>query len=267
LSKRHPKVKWIIRLHSETPFIANEGMAFEWIRDYAKHPNVLLSANADRMLKETRFLVAEQRGLNKQQAKDKVVFLPNYYLPEDDNPRHENPDSDTINVGCFGAIRPLKNHMIQAVAALMFAKELDKKLHFHINIGRSEMKGTPILKNLIGMFDGLKEQGHVLHLHQWMPHSEFLEVVKTMDIGLQVSFTETFNIVAADLVACGIPTVVSKEISWMFPYYADPVCSDDIARKLNVTWLLREKLPCANKVLLKDYAENSEKIWVKYFTS
>ena len=31
LQKLHPKVKWILRLHSETPFIANEGIAMEWI--------------------------------------------------------------------------------------------------------------------------------------------------------------------------------------------------------------------------------------------
>ncbi len=36
-----------------------------------------------------------------------------------------------------------------------------------------------------------------------------------MDLGTQVSFTETFNIVVADFVYNGIPCVVSEEIYWM----------------------------------------------------
>ena len=31
LCKLHPNVKWVIRLHSEIPFLANEGMAMDWI--------------------------------------------------------------------------------------------------------------------------------------------------------------------------------------------------------------------------------------------
>src|SRR4051812_17688645 len=34
LCLRYPKVKWTIRIHSKTPFLANEGMAFKWINGY-----------------------------------------------------------------------------------------------------------------------------------------------------------------------------------------------------------------------------------------
>lgn len=265
LSKLHPTVKWVIRLHSETPFMANEGIAYEWIRDYLKYPNVILSANAKRMLQEVRFLVKEQHGLSEKEAKEKVIFLSNYYYPQNMHIPKIPKDHSIINVGCFGAIRPLKNHMIQAIAALMFAKKLGRKLHFHINTGRNEMKGDPILKNLISMFEGLKDAGHVLHLHQWMPHPEFLEVVKTMDIGLQVSFTETFNIVSADLAACNIPIVVSEEVMWAVPFYASPTSSKDIVKKLEITWFFKKLFAAANKVLLRIYSMCSEKLWVKYF--
>src|ERR1019366_185850 len=39
LHKLHPKVKWVIRIHSETPFMANEGMAIDWLFAYAKQKN------------------------------------------------------------------------------------------------------------------------------------------------------------------------------------------------------------------------------------
>jgi hypothetical protein len=36
-----------------------------------------------------------------------------------------------------------------------------------------------------------------------------------MDIGLQLSFTESFNIVSADFVNHGVPIVVSDAIKWL----------------------------------------------------
>ena len=45
LTKLHPNVQWIIRLHSDISFLANEGIAIEWIYEYLKYPNVKVSAN------------------------------------------------------------------------------------------------------------------------------------------------------------------------------------------------------------------------------
>src|SRR5574339_131410 len=30
----HPKIKWFVRIHSKVPFLANEGMAMHWLREY-----------------------------------------------------------------------------------------------------------------------------------------------------------------------------------------------------------------------------------------
>ena len=46
LQKLHPNVKWIVRLHSEIPFIANEGIAMDWIYEYQKYDNVFVSLNS-----------------------------------------------------------------------------------------------------------------------------------------------------------------------------------------------------------------------------
>lgn len=68
LHKLHPHVSWVIRLHSETPFLANEGIAFEWLRKYADIPKVYLAANSTRMVHElSRVLHTD------------VIYLPNYY--------------------------------------------------------------------------------------------------------------------------------------------------------------------------------------------
>ncbi len=48
LTKLHPGVQWIIRLHSEVPFIASEGIAMDWIAEYSSYPQISLRAYAAR---------------------------------------------------------------------------------------------------------------------------------------------------------------------------------------------------------------------------
>ncbi|MGZ5485529.1 MAG: glycosyltransferase family 1 protein, partial [Nitrososphaeraceae archaeon] len=187
LRRLHPNVKWIIRFHSETPFIANEGVAMKWIHEYIKHPSVYIAINAPRFLTDVKTILAAT-GYTEAAINDNIIFLPNYYpLDKTVRAKELNRFCDTVNVCCFGAIRPLKNHLLQAIAALKFATVLGKKLNFHINVGRIEMKGDPILHNLQGLFDGLVKQGHQLTVHTWTSHDKFIEIIKNMDIGLQVS--------------------------------------------------------------------------------
>ena len=49
LSKLHPTVTWIVRLHSEMPFIASEGVAMDWLGDYARFPNIVIGVNAPKI--------------------------------------------------------------------------------------------------------------------------------------------------------------------------------------------------------------------------
>lgn len=270
LHRLHPKVKWNVRLHSEIPFIASEGIAMKWIGEYLKFKNVTISANSKRMLEEVRLLVSEQYDFSVEEIHEKVFYLPNYYDPNMHMDHHTVHDHSEhrhhINVGCFGAVRPLKNHLMQAIAAIKFANHIGKKLHFHINIGRIEMKGEPILHNLIDLFNNLEVQGHKLVMHPWMPHHKFVDLVQKMDIGMQVTFSETFNIVAADLTANNIPMIVSKEVEWAFPlYYADPTSMIDIYEKLIVAWKFRGMNVFLNRLYLGKFSTKSQNTWVSHF--
>ena len=119
----------------------------------------------------------------------------------------KNNKKDTINIAVFGAIRPLKNHLIQAISAIQFANEEGLKLYFHINGTRIENNGDPVLKNLRELFEG--QEKHELVEHCWMEHDKFVELLQSMDICMQVSFSETYNIVTADAVNGLVPVVVS----------------------------------------------------------
>lgn len=262
LTKLHPKVKWIVRAHSEIPFLANEGSSLGWITEYVKRKNVYVSFNSW----QTHLDFKAYLKAIKSQLAHKLVFLPNYYpVTETMTPAEDFWDrGEVINVGCFGAIRPMKNTLIQAFAAVKFAEQKGLKCRFHINAGRVEQKGDGVLKNLRSFFDGLNGK-HELVEHGWLERDEFLKLVSTMDIGLQVSFSETFNIVSADFVSQDIPIVTSNEIDWMPRIFtADPTEVDSIVKVMKRTlfydrhfvWM---ELP---RRALKRYVKLSEKTWL-----
>ena len=198
------------------------------------------------------------------EALKKIVYLPNFY-PQEYGKKKLDKHKDWIDVSCFGAIRPLKNHVIQAIGALKFADKINKKLYFHINTGRVEQKGDSILHNLQSIFSHIHENGHRLVNHGWMPREDFIDVCKTMDIGMQVSFSETFNIVAADLVTQGVPIVGSNEIPWLNPLFAaDVTDSDDIAKKLLLTYRMPWVNYKSNQYLLNRYTNKTKDIWIKF---
>lgn len=267
LHRLHPNVKWIVRLHSEIPFLAQEGVAFKWIPKYVQFENVSLAANSLHALHDLRSIIrAANPTWDRQTLREKVLYLPNFY------PHHKKchplkEENEFIDIACFGAIRPLKNHLIQAVAAIRYARIIGKTLRFHINATRNEQGGNNVLKNLRALFNAVEADGHQLIEHGWMPHHEFLRLLRQMDMALQVSFSETFNIVAADCVVTGLPIVVSPEVNWASSWsQAEPTDSDDILSKMITAndWRFRWALKALNMRGLRQFCERSKHVWLAY---
>jgi hypothetical protein len=195
-----------------------------------------------------------------------ITYSPNIYFPKqlDKKMLSKNIliDKNALNIGCFGALRVLKNHAQQAMWAMDFAESLGKKMHFHVNISEHEQREAgPVLRNMRAMFSS---SNHKLIEHPWYEHKDFINVIRHMDMGMQVSFTETFNIVAADFVNAGIPIVVSNEIKFVNPICrAEPtrknsvisalICANSIFRKLLCKW---------NKILLDNHNKQSVTQWL-----
>jgi hypothetical protein len=266
LQKLHPNVQWIIRLHSEMPFMAGEGNAMDWVGDYSGSKNIIVSCNAPRMLREIKFYLKHRNQWTNKQADEKVIYLPNFY-PQEYKSKTLNRDKSHIDIACFGAIRPLKNHLVQAFAAIEFAEQIGKKLRFHVNAGRIEMNGSPVINNLKGLFQQIVDHGHQLVNHQWRPRTEFLELCAEMDIGLQCNFSETFNIVGADLISQGVPLISNAdEIPWSVrEFCADAVDSQDIIDKLHITYQFPELNANTHQHSLTHYTDQTAKIWSTYF--
>lgn len=256
----HPDVEWFVRLHSNTPFISSEGIAMEWILKYnelsIKYPTFHVAANCKKMKHELKSI-----GIDS-------VYAPNVYDPDDSdnvylNYTPDNKDPGVVDVGCFGAIRPLKNQLIQAFSAIQFAESQEKTLRFHINHTRIEGHGENVYRNLRSLF---QNNTHELIEHGWVPHAEFIKIIRSMDLGMQVSFSETFNIVAADFAYAMIPCVGSDEMEWMNPLYrANPTDVENINLHMWIASIGRKvNLQTLNDVGLKKYNIKSRLVW-KHF--
>lgn len=259
LKRLHPMVHWLVRNHSETPFLANEGIAFEWTAGYLRR-SVEVMCNSPRAVEDMRE-AARAWGLNDRL----ITYGPNYYPTECLRSQDKRQTGGGIDIGCFGAIRPLKNQLGQAIAAAAFARQQGEHLRFHVNGTRIEGNGDPILKNLRAFFNDCVDAELVEHA--WVPHKEFIPLIASMDAVTQVSFSETFNIVAADAAGQGVPVVVSSEVPWIGRYaHANPTDPASIIRVLERIWS-EPRLPLISRQWrdLVAYDQESARIWVERF--
>jgi len=250
LTNMYKGIEWYICIHSKTPFLANEGIAFPWIKEMValKQPNLHIAANNKDFVNDLGKIINTE-----------VSYLPNMYFPVLDSFK-KIPKTDIIKIGCFGSMRPMKNHLEQAIAAILFAESMGKKLEFHIN-AVTEQKGENVLKNIRAVFE---ITGHDLIEHGWLDHGEFSCLISEMDLGLQVSLSESFNIVTADFVHNDIPIVVSTDVTWMPSWTrCTPTDTNEIITTLKLAYLF-PFLKRFNKKALQKHNRRAVKDWNKF---
>lgn len=248
LVNKYPAIRFVVRIHSKTPFLSTEGNAIGWIREYVKI--ALVSFN--HIYTGNEF---EALGMSN-------YYLPNIYpvvyfkgsLPVE-------PRRNYYKIGCFGAIRPFKNQLAQAMAAIMFAERHNASVHFYVNYSRVEQRGEGVLKNLRALFEDTR---HKLVEIEWLDHIDFIKIIGGMDACMQVSFTETFNIVTADCIASHVPVVVSKEIDWLHCRKADPNYEGNIAEVLDYAIKNKCDLVEDNIQDLNNYNRTAELKWLRF---
>lgn len=243
LRRLHHHVRWIVRIHSEIPFLSNEGISMDWLAAYVRI-GVEVAFNSKQTQEDFEVIA-------------KSLYLPNYYpLRKIRYPHNKN---GRLDIGCFGAIRPLKNQLIQCLAAIKFAKLHKIKLHFHMNGTRQEQGGNNNLKAIQG---ALTATGNELILHDWMAHDLFLDLVQKMDFCLQVSLSESFNITASDAVSVGVPLIGSSAIRWLPKRSQAPV--DSVAGIADKMELADHTTVLMNHAYLESYVHHAAEVWNKF---
>lgn len=221
---RYNRVQFACSSHSNVGFLQADPLAATFmIKDgpglEAGFPNFSLAANSQALCQFVR------AGYTSP-----CTYLPNLYFLHGLTPVNRIPWSGgKLKIGCFGAARVQKNQTSAAAAAVQIASTLRAELEFWVSSGRNDgMGGTAatVVKSLIAGCKFAKIQEV-----PWEEWATFRRTVANMHLLLQPSYTESFNIVTADGVAEGVPSVVSSAIDWVPPHWmADADDVGDIAR-------------------------------------
>lgn len=255
---RYANVEWIVRIHSDMGFLSAETMATTMVNGYIDlgKPNLYISTNNEKFNE----YYSEALGYD-------FVYLPNIITIKNALPPFKSTRK-RIDVACFGAMRTMKNQCFQALCAIKAANKMDKHLYFHItaNILRNEpnSKPNPVLTNLEEIF---KNSAHELVVHDWMPHDDFEHLIQHMDLGMQLSYTESFNIVAADFVNMGIPIITSEAVSWMPKFFTSSTIDyDAVVERIILFYSLRNWgiMRYSPRKALRTYNKHAKTHWKKF---
>lgn len=217
-----PNVHFVVRAHSAIGFLQVEAGAIRILRELLALQdttlNLTVSANSEKL---TAFLQATYSA--------RCLYLPNLYDAQRSQRKAPRAhDHRVLRISSFGAIRLLKGHTSAAAAAMLIAKERGCDLEFWISVNRED-GGHGIIDSLRNMFSGLCWAKLVEQ--PWQDWGHFRKTVGHMDLALQLSATETFNLVTADAVAEGVPCVVTPAIEWVPRHWQiDGDAIEDVAR-------------------------------------
>jgi hypothetical protein len=248
LVEAYPLIQFAVLSHSNVGFLQADPDGVWNFRKYIEiaktHPNLHVGGNSHKFVE----WIERAYGIE-------AVLLPNLYPGR--FREQKKWDGGMLKIGAFGAMRPYKNFMTAAGAAVIISRVLGVEIEFHMSGGGEDTHGIrPAIEQLFG---------HTkvrLVMHEWQYWDDFVELVGEMDILLQPSYTESFNMVTADGIRMGVPSVVSSAIYWVpKSWKADSDCSTDIA--LTAIRLLSSPNEKGSKAL-KAHNKRSLEYWFKF---
>lgn len=261
LSLAHSNVEFLVRVHSQIGFLQVESGAIKLLREQIllqdTLPNFSVCSNSKKL---TKFII--------ECYQTRCVYLPNLYFLEDKPNKIYSVPNKVLKISSFGALRLLKNHTTAAAAALIIAKRMNCNLEFYLNVNRAEHDKVPGGDSLLNavrlMFNDLK-WAKMIEV-PWEEWPEFRKTTSYMDLCLQPSFTETFNLVTADACSVLVPSVVSFSIDWMpDAWKADPDTIEDIVA-VGIKLLKDKKSGLKGYNALFTFCKEAEKVWLNYLS-
>lgn len=108
----------------------------------------------------------------------------------------DHVELDGRNVDLFVKARPGKNVLQQ------MASEKHSRYPFtlHTNIRNETLLSIA------------QKMGISFHQYAWLPSPQYFGLIRTMNLSLQVTWTESFNYAVCERMALGVPTLVSPEV-------------------------------------------------------
>jgi len=258
LTASHPETKFAVNCHSNLGFLQADPGAMRLVREGLELQrstwNFQVAANSDRLAT----WVGATYGTP-------CAHLPNLYhldqMAGQDRPLFSG---GTLRIGAFGATRPLKNFMTAAGAALEIAGRLRVDLEYWMSSGRNE-GGGPLNSAIQQMTMGLR---HVRMVENgWQTWPQFRQTVRHMHLLLQPSYTETFNVVTADGIAEGVPSVVSNAIEWAPDDWKAKVDDVHHIATVGLRLLSDKRAPKRGFKALQSYNQRSMRTWEQFLAA
>ena len=256
LCSMFPHIQFAVNCHSNVGFLQADTRGVKLIREgldlEMSLPNFHIAANSRKMAKWT----VDAYG-------NPCALLPNLYHFDGEH-RHNKPlwCGGVLRIGAFGAIRPQKNFLCAVGAAVELGYQMKTQTEIWVNTGRLEGGGGCILNAAKEMVEGLphiqlKEAG-------WMTWPQFRRLVGSMHLLFQPSDTESFNMVTADGIVEGVPSVVSYAIEWA-PQHWKATLDDCFDMARIGRQLVRDHCAANDGVkALENYVHEGLRAWKKY---
>lgn len=246
--------QFAVTCHSNLGFLQADPSAMRMLREGLELRrtswNFRMAANCARLAR----WVPEAYGMP-------CAWLPNIYFLEAEQQKRARYSGGTLRIGAFGATRVLKNLMTAAGAALRIANAKRADLEFWISTGRVE-GGASVLEAVRQMLNGLP---HVkLVENSWQTWPQFRQTVRHMHLLIQPSYTESFNVVTADGVAEGVPSVVSDAIEWAPKSWKAPVDDANAVARVGRRIVESRWAPSRGLAALKAHNKRAMQAWTEF---
>jgi hypothetical protein len=256
LIEKYADVRFVILSHSNVGFLQADPGGVELFRKYAElartHSNLLVGGNSRRFAEWFQMAYLE-----------KSICLPNLYPSQKITSKSWEETFSCVRIGAFGAIRAEKNFMTAAAAALIIRRTMGVPVELHMTTG-GEVRHSMTLRAIVEMTSNV--DGFTLVDHKWETWDKFITLVATMDLLIQVSYTESFNMITADGISVGVPSVISPVISWApDDWKADP---DDAVDVAHVGYnLLTQLQGFSGFKALDKHNRHSLKYWLRFLNN
>lgn len=255
LAAGFPNTQFAVNCHSNLGFLQADPNAVRLVRE---------GADLERTTWNFRVAANNQRLANWLTNAYGVpsTWLPNlYYLDHGARISRTPFRGGTLRIGAFGATRPLKNFMTAAGAAVQIASTLRTDAELWMSSGRNEGGGS-VAEAIRQMIQGVR---HIRLVESgWQSWPQFRQTVRSMHLLLQPSYTETFNVVTADGVAEGVPSVVSDAIDWAPAGWKARVDDVDHIARIGLKLLADKSAPRKGLRALEAYNRRAFRAWREF---
>lgn len=250
-----PDIEFVQLSHSGLAYLSIDKFGIRNIRGAIdlehSHHNLRVAGNNPRFKK----WISRTFGIN-------CLLLPNLYDTQSFVQRiPRRKVGSTLRVGSFGASRPWKNQLVAAEGAVALARRLGVDLELYVNSKRPD-GGERMIESRAELFDNL-DGAKIIDI-PWEPWPKFRKTVSQMHLLISPSFDETFNVVTADGIAEGVPSVAAPSLEWTpTSWWCEP-CDPESVVKVGMRLLHDNHAVEDGREHLKRFVQHGLKLWLEY---